>query len=56
MIRFKGVNKAYTSECVPMRGVNLEVAKGEVVVVNEKFGIRLTDIVSPADRVKRLAE
>ena len=31
------------------------IAKGEVVVVNEKFGIRLTDIVSPADRIKRLA-
>jgi flagellar motor switch protein FliN/FliY len=31
------------------------IAKGEVVVVNEKFGIRLTDIISPADRVKRLA-
>ena len=31
------------------------IAKGEVVVVNEKFGIRLTDIVSPSDRVKRLA-
>ena len=30
------------------------VAQGEVVVVNEKFGIRLTDIVSPADRVKKL--
>lgn len=27
------------------------VAKGEVVVVNEKFGVRLIDIVSPADRV-----
>lgn len=31
------------------------IAKGEVVVVNEKFGIRLTDIVSPADRIKRLS-
>jgi flagellar motor switch protein FliN/FliY len=30
------------------------IAQGEVVVVNEKFGIRLTDIVSPADRVKQL--
>lgn len=30
------------------------IAKGEVVVVNEKFGIRLTDIISPSDRVKRL--
>jgi flagellar motor switch protein FliN len=30
------------------------VAQGEVVVVNEKFGIRLTDIVSPSERVKKL--
>ena len=30
------------------------VAQGEVVVVNEKFGLRLTDIISPAERVKRL--
>lgn len=30
------------------------VAQGEVVVVNEKFGIRLTDIISPSERVKRL--
>jgi flagellar motor switch protein FliN/FliY len=30
------------------------VARGEVVVVNEKFGVRLTDIISPAERVKQL--
>ena len=30
------------------------IAQGEVVVVNEKFGILLTDIVSPADRIKKL--
>ena len=30
------------------------IAQGEVVVVNDKFGIRLTDIVSPAQRVSRL--
>lgn len=30
------------------------VAHGEVVVVNEKFGIRLIDVVSPAERVKKL--
>lgn len=30
------------------------VAHGEVVVVNEKFGIRLTDVISPADRIKKL--
>lgn len=30
------------------------IARGEVVVVNEKFGIRLTDIISPMERVKSL--
>lgn len=30
------------------------IAHGEVVVVNEKFGIRLTDVVSPAERIKNL--
>lgn len=32
------------------------VARGEVVVVNEKFGVRLTDIVSPMERVRTLGE
>ena len=30
------------------------IARGEVVVINEKFGIRLTDIVSPTERINRL--
>lgn len=30
------------------------IARGEVVVVNEKFGVRLTDIISPLDRIKQL--
>jgi len=30
------------------------IAQGEVVVVNDKFGIRLTDIVTPAERVRKL--
>ncbi len=30
------------------------IAQGEVVVVNEKFGIRLTDIITPQERVRRL--
>ncbi len=30
------------------------IAHGEVVVVNEKFGIRLTDIISPSERVRKL--
>jgi len=31
------------------------IARGEVVLVNDKFGIRLTDIVSPTERARRLA-
>ena len=31
------------------------IARGEAVVINEKFGIRLTDIISPIERVKQLA-
>jgi flagellar motor switch protein FliN/FliY len=34
---------------------NKLVARGEVVVVNEKFGIRLTDVISAAERVQQLA-
>ena len=30
------------------------VARGEVVMVNEKFGIRLTDVISPSERLKKL--
>jgi flagellar motor switch protein FliN/FliY len=33
---------------------NRLVARGEAVVVNDKFGIRITDIVSPAERIARL--
>jgi flagellar motor switch protein FliN/FliY len=30
------------------------VARGEVVVVNEKYGVRLTEIISPVERIERL--
>ena len=30
------------------------IAQGEVVVVNDKFGIRLTDIINPSERIRRL--
>lgn len=32
------------------------VAHGEVVVVNDKFGVRITDVISKTERIKRLAE
>jgi len=31
------------------------IAHGEMVMVNEKFGIRLTDVISPSERIKKLA-
>ena len=30
------------------------IAKGEVVVIDENFGVRVTDIVSPAERIERV--
>ena len=35
---------------------NFLIAQGEVVVVNDKFGIRLTDIVTPSERMRRLSK
>ena len=31
-----------------------QIAHGEVVVVNDKFGIRMTDVISPSERIKKL--
>jgi len=56
------LNKGSVVELSKLVGDPLEVlvnqklvARGEVVVVNEKFGIRLTDIVSPLERVQSLS-
>jgi flagellar motor switch protein FliN/FliY len=35
--------------------VNGKLVAGRAVVINEKFGVRLTDIISPIERVKQLA-
>ena len=49
-------------ELTKLKGEPLEVlvnqklvARGEVVVVNERFGVRLTEIVSPVERIQSLA-
>ncbi len=44
-----------TSEPVDIYVNHKLMGHGEVVVVNEKFGVRLTNIVSPGERVKNLA-
>lgn len=55
------LNQGSVVELDRMAGEHLDVmvngtlvAHGEVVVVNEKFGIRLTDVVSPVERIKNL--
>lgn len=35
---------------------NRLIARGEAVVVNDRFGVRLTEIISPAERIERLKE
>ncbi|MBM4304797.1 MAG: flagellar motor switch protein FliN [Deltaproteobacteria bacterium] len=57
------LHKGSVIELSKLAGDSLEVlvndkvvAKGEVIVVNEKFGIRLTDIVSHAQRIRQLGE
>ena len=44
----------YAGETLEILANQKVIAKGEVVVVNEKYGIRLTEIVSPMERVQRL--
>ena len=34
--------------------ISFDIAKGEVVVIDENFGVRVTDIISPAERVRKL--
>jgi len=55
------LNQGSVVELGPAAGEPLDVfvngtliAQGEVVVVNDRFGVRLTDVVSPSERIKRL--
>jgi flagellar motor switch protein FliN len=57
------LHKGSVVELAKLAGEPLEVlvndkvvAKGEVIVVNEKFGVRLTDIVSQGQRIRNLGE
>lgn len=57
------LHKGSVVELTKLAGEPLEVlindrvvAKGEVIVVNEKFGVRLTDVVSHAQRIRYLGE
>ena len=54
MIKFKNVNKFFKDLHV-LNDVNLEVKQGEVVVVADKYGVRITDIITPSERMRRLS-
>jgi len=54
LVQITGLHKFYGAFHA-LRGIELEIAQGEVVVVNDKFGIRLTDIVTPSERLRRLS-
>ena len=43
-----------TDELLDVLVNGVRVARGEVVVINEKFGIRLIEVVSPAERLERV--
>ena len=45
------INQNMSAWCLMM---NLLVARGEVIVVNEKFAVRITDIISPDNRFEAL--
>jgi flagellar motor switch protein FliN/FliY len=57
------LNSGSVVELNKLAGESLEIlvnekviARGEAVVVNEKFGVRLTEIVSPLERIQRLRD
>ena len=47
---------AMASEPMDVYVNGLLIAQGEVVIVDDKFGLRLTDIVTPAERIRRLGK
>ena len=53
LVYVDNVHKAF-GDLEVLKGINLSVAQGEVVVVNDKFGIRLTDIITPSERLRKL--
>ena len=50
MIQITDLHK-YFGDIQAVKGVDLTVAKGEVVVIEENFGVRVTEIVSNADKI-----
>jgi len=54
MIHFKNVNKAFTSECVPMKNVNLKISKGEVVVICGPSGAGKSTLLRTINKLEQI--
>ncbi len=54
MIRFINVNKAFTSDCVPMKDVNLKISKGEVVVICGPSGAGKSTLLRTINKLEQI--
>ena len=54
MIKFINVNKAFTSDCVPMKDVNLEISKGEVVVICGPSGAGKSTLLRTINKLEHI--
>ena len=52
MIKFLNVNKAFTSECIPLKNVNLEISKGEVVVICGPSGAGKSTLIRAINKLE----
>ena len=56
LISVKDLKKYYNGGAIKaLDGVSIDIDKGEVVVIDENFGVRVTEILSPQERVNELS-
>ena len=54
IIRTEKLSKCFKGTIHALRDVDAQIKKGEVVVIDENFGVRVTEILSPLERVSDL--
>ena len=55
LIRVENLKKHYNDGAVKaLNGIDCEIKKGEVVVIDENFAVRITNIINPQDRLQAL--
>ena len=53
ILKIRDLQKSFGDNLI-LQGLSLDIKKGEVVVIDENFGVRITEIVSPLERAARL--